>query len=523
MAAERERGLRSTPAAGAGGAAGKANLAGTAATAARSGNPYSRLLRIPGALRFVVAGFVGRMPMAMIGLGIVLLVSAVTGRYGTAGAVAATGSICYAILVPRLGKLTDRFGQARVLRPLAAVFAASAVAFVACARERAPIWTLFVTGGALGATMPSLGSMVRARWSYLLGGSDNALLHTAFSLESVADELIFITGPAIVTILATKVDPTVGVLTAAVLSVTGTLIFASQRRTEPPVRPRAHREHSAIRVRGMLVFVTIYAFLGAMFGTIDLSTVAFASEHGHRALAGFVLGTYALGSAAGGLWYGSRQWRAPLDRRFMITLVGVAAGVAPMMAVNALPVMFAVVPFSGMFIAPTLIAGFGLIERRVPPQLMTEGMSWLSTSIGVGLALGTPVAGRIIDAKGAHWGYAFALCCGVASAAVCLAGVRRVRLPVSGGSGPSAIGGSGVSPGQRCGVSPEGTVPPRASRADMVAPCEAAQPARPARPAEPVTDGATGQATSRPAHAGQPPLPARSRSRQPFGRPGEKG
>jgi predicted MFS family arabinose efflux permease len=457
-----------------------------------AGNAYLRLLRIPGARGFVIAGFVGRMPMAMLGLGIVLLVSAMTGRYGTAGAVAATGSISYAILVPRLGRLTDRFGQARVLRPLAAVFAASAVAFILCAREGAPIWTLFVAGGVLGGTMPSLGSMVRARWSYLLGRSDTALLHTAFSLESVADELIFITGPAIVTILATKVDPTMGVLTAAVLSVTGTLIFAAHRRTEPPAQPRGHREHSAIRIRGMLVFVTLYAFLGAMFGTIDLSTIAFASEHGHKPLAGFVLGTYALGSAIGGLWYGSRQWSAPLDRRFMITLAGIAIGVAPMMAVDALPVMFAVMLLSGMFIAPTLIAGFGLVERRIPPSLMTEGMSWLSTSIGVGLALGTPVAGRIVDANGAHWGYAFALCCGVASATVGLLGVRRVRLPASGGSGGSA---------------------PRASRADKVAPWQAAQPA---------IDGATGRATSRPTHVGQPPLPARRRSRQPFRMPGEK-
>jgi len=392
---------------------------------AAAGNPYGRLLRVPGARAFTAAGFVGRMPMSMYGLGVVLLVSAVTGKYGTAGAVSATGIICYALLVPRLGRLTDRFGQARVLRPLTAVFTASAVAFIACAEIKAPLWTLFVTGAAFGGTMPSLGAMVRARWSHLLSGT--ALLHTAFSFESVVDEVIFITGPVIVTLLATGARPSAGIGAAAVLAVAGTLLLAAQRRTEPPAGPSEHRAGRAIAVRGMGVLVAVYVFMGAMFGTIELSTVAFSQEQGQKPLAGLVLGTYALGSAVGGLIYGSRAWRSPLDQRFLVTLVGIVVGVAPMWALPNLPVLFGVIFFSGLTIAPTLIAGYSLVERRVPPGLLTEGMSWLSTAIGVGLALGAPVAGHIIDAYGAHWGYVFALGCGAASAAVGLLGARTLR------------------------------------------------------------------------------------------------
>jgi len=397
-------------------------LAGSAV----AGNPYGRLLRVPGARAFTAAGFVGRMPMSMYGLGVVLLVSAVTGKYGTAGEVSATGIICYALFVPRLGRLTDRFGQARVLRPLIAVFAASAVAFIACAEIQAPLWTLFVTGGALGGTMPSLGAMVRARWSHLLGGT--ALLHTAFSFESVVDEVIFITGPVIVTLLATGAHPSAGIGAAAVLAVAGTLLLAAQRRTEPPARPSAHRAGRAIAVPGMAVLVAVYVFMGAMFGTIELSTVAFAQEQGHKPLAGLVLGTYALGSAVGGLVYGSRAWRSPLGQRFLITLLGIVAGVAPMWALPNLPALFGVIFFSGLTIAPTLTGGYSLVERRVPPELLTEGMSWLSTSIGVGLALGAPVAGHVIDSYGAHWGYVLALGCGAASAAAGLLGARTLRL-----------------------------------------------------------------------------------------------
>ena len=179
------------------------------------------------------------MPMAMVGLGVILVVSAATGKYAIAGAVSATGSLCYAFVAPQVGRLMDRFGQGRVLRPLIVAFAAGAVAFILCAQLGAPLWTLFVTGAMFMSTLPSLGSVVRSRWSALLG--DSPLLHTAFSFESVADELIFVAGPALVTILATQVVPVAGIAVAAVLAVTGTLLLAVQRGTEPPAVPRQHR------------------------------------------------------------------------------------------------------------------------------------------------------------------------------------------------------------------------------------------------------------------------------------------
>lgn len=394
---------------------------------ARSGG-YAQIFAVPGALRFSAAAFVGRLPMSMIGLGTILAVMAVTHRYATAGAVAATGSLCYAFISPRIGRLVDRLGQRRVLRPLAAVFGAAAAAFAGCAQAHAPLWTLFVTGGVFGATMPPLSTMVRSRWSSALAGSP--LLHTAFSFESVADELIFITGPALVTILATQVLPVSGIAIAAVLAITGSLLLAAQRGTEPAPRP-ARDAARAIATPGLPVLMAVFGGLGAMFGTIDLSTVAFATEHGHKPLSGMVLGTYALGSATGGLWYGARQWRAPLHRRFLITLAGMVAGVAPLCLLPSLPVLFAVIFFSGLSIAPTLIAGYSLIERKMRDGLLAEGMSLLGTAIGVGLAVGPPLAGRLIDARGAHWGYAFALGCGLVALTAGALGARRLGEPAA--------------------------------------------------------------------------------------------
>ena len=413
---------------------------------------YRALFRTPGAARFCISGMIGRAPMSMFGLGTVLLVAASTGRYGLAGLVSGAGSIGYAASAPQVARLADRFGQHRVLRPLIAFFGIACVVFVTCAELKAPIWILMVTGCLAGSSMPSLGSMVRTRWSALL--RDPAAIHAAFALESVVDEMVFVIGPALVTVLATAVPPA-GVLLCMVLSVGGTLFFAAQRQTEPPIRPRprAHgagehgssgpgtrqpgarerdpasrrRRTSRLPAPGLLMMAPLYLFVGTMFASIDLSTVDFAQREGHKPLAGLILGTYALGSAIGGLWYGSRTWRAPLERRFVLTLVLTVAGVATFWTQPSLISLDAGMLVAGLTISPTLIAGYGLIERQALSARRTEAMTWLSSTIAVGVATGSSICGRIIDTAGPRWGYGFAAIVGVIAITTCLLGRGRLR------------------------------------------------------------------------------------------------
>ncbi len=171
----------------------------------------------------------------------------------------------------------------------------------------------------------------------------------------------------------------------------------------------------------------VYLLLGAMFVSVDLSTIAFAQHFGHKPLAGFILGTYAFGSATGGLWYGTRQWRAPLHKRFALTLTLTVIGVATFWAQPNLITLTCCIYLCGLTIAPTLIAGFSLLEAQAQRGRRTEAMSWLSSGISVGVAVGASVVGFIIDADGARAGYAFAAVCGAASAVTCLAGLRRLR------------------------------------------------------------------------------------------------
>jgi MFS family permease len=401
------------------------------------GSSYLAVLRSPGALRFSVAAAVGRVPMSMYGLGSLLLIAALTGRYGLAGTVSAAGSVGYAAFAPMVARLADRFGQGRVLRPTAVAFAIATAGFITAVELRAPLAVLLASGCVAGALMPSLGSMVRARWSVLLAGQPQRL-GTAYALESVIDEIIFVVGPAVVTLLATEVSPPAGVLTAAVVCVGGTLALAAQSGTEPPVQPpapgggRRAREGGRLPAAGLVILTPLFIFLGAMFASIDLSTVDFAQEQGHKPLAGLLLGCYALGSAVGGIWYGSRTWRAPLERRFAMTLFLAICGVGTFWLVPSLGVLSAAIFVAGLAISPTLIAGFGLIERQAPASRRTEGMTWLSSSISVGVAAGAAIAGHIVDAGGARWGYGFAACCGGVAVITCVAGLGRLRLAHAG-------------------------------------------------------------------------------------------
>jgi predicted MFS family arabinose efflux permease len=410
--------------------------------------PYIEIFRIPRAWRFSVAGIMGRMPMAMYGLGTVLLISAGTGRYGLAGSVAAAGSLGGAVCAPQLARLVDRLGQRRVLVPVSLFFALSVAGLVAAVQLSAPDWALFLPAIAGGATMPQTGPMARARWSALLAGSPR--LHTAFSVESVADELCFVVGPAIVTVLATQLHPAAGVTCAALFSLAGSLWFASQRDTEPPVRSRRPdaAQHGAgvlsaaagqpmtggrraarfsLAAPSLAVLAPAYLFLGAMFVAIDLATVAFAARSGHKAIAGLVLGGYALGSGTGGLWYGARTWRAPAWRRLAVTLTMTVAGVCTFWVMPNLAVLTVVIFFCGLTIAPTLIAGYSLVESTARPGRITEAMAWLSTGISIGVACGATAAGFIMDSFGPRWGYVFAALSGVTAVGIYLAGLRRVR------------------------------------------------------------------------------------------------
>lgn len=194
-------------------------------------SPYSALFTAPGSKSFSAAGFLGRMPLSMMGIGVVTMVSQLTGRYGLAGALSATIALAAAVAGPQVSRLVDRHGQRRVLRPVTLISLAAAVGLLFAAHYGWADWTLFVFSAGIGC-VPSVGAMIRARWAALY--RDTPQLHTAYSFESVVDEVCFIFGPIISIGLSTAWFPEAGPLLAACFLAAGVFWLTTQRATEPP-------------------------------------------------------------------------------------------------------------------------------------------------------------------------------------------------------------------------------------------------------------------------------------------------
>ena len=139
-------------------------------------NPYREIFRAPGAIAFSATGFIARMPVSMVTLGVVTMLSQARGEYWLAGAVAATFALSNALIAPQLSRLVDRYGQRRLLIPATLAAIAALSGLMLSTRYEAPVWALFVFA-MLSGTMPSISAMVRARWTELY--RDTPKLRTA--------------------------------------------------------------------------------------------------------------------------------------------------------------------------------------------------------------------------------------------------------------------------------------------------------------------------------------------------------
>ncbi|MFF2144077.1 MFS transporter [Kitasatospora sp. NPDC058190] len=406
---------------------------------------YRRIFASPGTAAFSSAGFIARLPISMAGIGIVTMLSQLTGSYGLAGAVSATMAIAAAALGPAVSWLVDRRGQRRIAVPATALTVAAATGLLLCAHFRAPSWTLFLFAVGLGV-MPSAGAMVRARWAHLYR-DDAAKLHTAYSFEAVVDEICFIVGPILAIGLATNVFPESGVLVAVIALAVGIALFTAQRRTEPPVHPAsADGSGSAILNGGLIVLVLTFVASGAIFGSVEIVTVAFADAQGHKGLSSVVLAVWAVGSGLAGAVYGALKPRSPLSTRFFVGVVMMALSMIPILlvastlhGVGGLVAAGAALLIAGVAISPTLISAMALVERLVPAAKLTEGMAWTTTGLALGVAFGSSVGGWVVDASGASAGYWVPLTAGALGVLVALTGLGRLRAGVAANEPAEAV------------------------------------------------------------------------------------
>jgi MFS family permease len=400
-------------------------------------NPYREIFKAPGAKGFAAAGFVARLPIAMATIGTVAMLSQTHGEYWLAGAVSATFALTNAFVAPYISRLVDRYGQTPVLVPATTLAVAAFAVLMLAAHFDWPVWTLFASA-LLAASMPSMPAMVRARWTELY--RDTPKLNTAFAFESVADELVYIAGASLAVGLSVSLFPEAGPLASTIFLAAGSAAFILQKSTEPKLQPaETGGGGSAIILRSVQIITFALVAIGAIFGTAEVTVIAMSKELGQPAAASFVLGGYAAGSLVVGVVYGILKPKVPLSRQFAAAVAVATATSVPLLFVTTIPMLALALFVSGVAISPTFITAFGLVERLVPAAKLTEGITWVGTGIGIGMAIGSAASGWVIDQFGASSGFWVSVAAGSVALATALLGqCSLATLRRNGGLQPAA-------------------------------------------------------------------------------------
>ncbi|PWE14569.1 MFS transporter [Alcaligenes faecalis] len=389
--------------------------------------PYRELFAAPGARGFALAGLLARIPLPMIGIGIITMLSQLRGSYALAGAVSASFVLTYALVSPQVSRWVDRRGQSRVLPLATAISVLGLLLLLGATWWQAPDWILFA-GAMLAGFMPSMSAMVRARWTAIYRGQDR--LQTAYSLETVLDEVTFIAGPPLSVGLAVAVFPQAGVLAAALLLVAGVSALLLQKGSEPPIQVQEQGSRpSVLRLNSVRLLALLMVAMGVIVGTVDIVSVAFAEQMGQPGAASLVLSAYALGSCVAGLVFGGLKLNIPLHRLLLLGALATAATTLPLLLVASVAQLAGAVLLAGLFFAPTMIVAMSLVERVVPEQQLTEGMTWLLAGLNIGVAMGAAASGQMVDQGGASSGFMVALYAAALIVLLALCSHQRLRTP----------------------------------------------------------------------------------------------
>jgi MFS family permease len=383
---------------------------------------YVGVLRLPGALRSFVPALIARASLATVSLAALFAVRDATGSFALAGAATGALGIANVVAAPTRARLVDRVGQRRVLPALGAGYAAALILLaVLCVLpglgRTAPGGIALVAVAAVaGLFAPPAGAAMRVRWAALVPSA--TVRERAYSLDAVAEELLFVLGPLAVGALLAIAPPWVALAVTAALALAGTTLLA----LAPCALPRRSRSEgeaaqSPLRRAGFVPVLVVMLGAGALLGAIEVAAPGFAQQSGSTTDAGLLLAALSFGSAVGGLLYGHRTWRASLRARLLagVGLLGLTSIALPFAGwVWLLAVLLAVV---GLFLAPSLVTGYLCADALTPEHERTEASTWINTAVNGGAALASAVGGALVDA--ASPAAAFVL--GSAAALMCIA------------------------------------------------------------------------------------------------------
>ena len=358
---------------------------------------YRALLQPREMKQTIAASMLGRLPIGVTGLAILLLVQSATGSFARGGAATACYVVGLGIVAPLLGRLIDRTGPVRTLAACSIAFPAALIALVASVQWNAPGFVVLGSAAAAGATFPPITVCMRTYFKQRLG--DDPLLVTAYSLESVLIEVIFIVGPMLVAAFVALASPATAVFFAAGCGGIGTLLFLRS----PPLRawrvaPRyTARLLGPLAERGFVPLIAIILCYSTAFGLLEIGLTAYATEKENVALAGVLLGLMSAGSALGGIAYGSRSWHVPLMLQFALMLALMGLGLV-VLALPWQPWAFAFWSFvAGGVVAPALIVQSMLVAKAARAEHTTEAFTWSASALLCGVGLGVAAGGGLLE------------------------------------------------------------------------------------------------------------------------------
>ncbi|MFF1647416.1 MFS transporter [Streptomyces sp. NPDC058240] len=368
---------------------------------------YATVLRTRHAARTFGAALLGRLSYGMVSLSLMLAVNAATGSYSVAGVVMALFGATSVFLSPARAALIDRHGPRRVLPPLAGVYTVLLAALAyATWRPGVSAFLLGALAAAAGACSPPLGPVMRTLWSGLV--ADRELLRRAYSLDGVAEELLYVSGPLLVGVVVKFASPAAGIAVSAALILAGTLalvsspavrgagVAPSDDRAAGPDDPPVGRR--LLGVVGLRHAVLVTAAVGLCLGGLDLLVVAFAEQrHQGAGAVSWVLAALSAGSAVGGLAYGAVSWRASNRARLPLLAAGLGAAVVGAGLSPSVYVLAALATVAGLFVAPALTTAYLIADESVGAGSRTQAGAWVNTAVNAGSSVGAAAVGLLVD------------------------------------------------------------------------------------------------------------------------------
>ena len=379
---------------------------------------YRAALTTPGMRGPVVASLLARLPIAMVGLSLLLYVERKTGSFAAAGLVSAAALVGVAMGSVVQGRLMDRFGPTRPLVVVTGLFSLFVTASVIAVESGAPVFVLVPMALGVGATEPMVGSASRALWERMLPSGPTRM--AAYAYESISMEVFFILGPGLAGVLLAAPWAGTGVVVGSVLMVIGALWFAFN----PVVRAWGAVEQAprpllgAFAYPGMRTVALAALGFGVTIGFVEVAVPAFAKAAGHASMGGLMLSLWSISSVIFGVLYGMRPWPRPMHLRLPVLLGGFAL-LAFLLAIPATLIGLGVALFLvGTLITPQSTAHSAAIEQVTPSGMAAEAFGWVITSVTVGLAIGQGLSGQLIEHFGTRPAF---IAAGVAGLVIALA------------------------------------------------------------------------------------------------------